>query len=211
MIIMGQDSSQSSSDNTLLRKIRLGDDDAAFALYKKYAQRLAGLANRQTSKEFSARFDPEDIVQSVFRTFFRRASAGEYEIPEGEELWKLLLVIALNKVRAHGNFHRARKRDVSRTQQLPEKRPIEAAGEASAEQILQLTIAEILDAMPSANQMIVRMRIDGYRLDDIAQAVQRSKRTVERTLQNFRKELFARIEGASRSQDAQSGDSDAYC
>lgn len=192
---------QNSSDNTLLGKIRVGDEDAAFALYKRYAQRLIGLANRQTSKEFSSRFDPEDIVQSVFRTFFRRASAGEYEIPEGEELWKLLLVISLNKVRAHGNFHRAGKRDVSRTQQIPEKRSLQSADEASAEQILQLTISEILESMPAASQTIVRLRIDGHRLDDIAAAVKRSKRTVERTLQNFRQELLKKIEDASGDDD----------
>jgi len=39
-------------------------------------------------------------------------------VPPGEDLWKLLLVIALNKIRARGTFHRAAKRDVRRTRRI---------------------------------------------------------------------------------------------
>ncbi len=49
--------------------------------------------------DLAGRVDADDIVQSVFRTFFRRVAKGDYEVPDGEELWKLFLVIALNKVR----------------------------------------------------------------------------------------------------------------
>ena len=37
---------------------------------------------------------------------------GDYDVPPGEELWGLLLVIALNKIRTEETFHRAGKRDV---------------------------------------------------------------------------------------------------
>ena len=37
----------------------------------------------------------EEIVQSVFGSFFRRARSGDYDVPVGDELWKLFLVIAL--------------------------------------------------------------------------------------------------------------------
>ena len=39
-------------------------------------------------------------------------SQGDYDVPPGEELWGLLLVIALNKIRTEETFHRAAKRDV---------------------------------------------------------------------------------------------------
>ena len=103
------------SDRSLIRRFRGGQPDAATAPYLRYAERLQALATSQSSPELARRVDPEDIVQSVFRTFFRRASLGHYSVPDGEEIWKLLLVIALNKVRAAGAFHRAAKRDVRRT------------------------------------------------------------------------------------------------
>ena len=51
----------------------------------RYLERLIRLARRQTPQDMASRFDPEDIVQSVFRTFFRRASSGQYALPEGDE------------------------------------------------------------------------------------------------------------------------------
>ena len=57
----------------------------------------------------------EDIVQSVFGSFFRRLGQGFYDVPEGDELWKLLLVIALHKIRKKAAYHHAAKRDRHRT------------------------------------------------------------------------------------------------
>ena len=76
---------------------------------------FAALAAAQASPDLKQRVDPDDIVQSVFRTFFRRAAAGQYDVPAGDELWKLFLVIGLNKVRAVAAYHKAAKRDVRQT------------------------------------------------------------------------------------------------
>ena len=64
------------SDGSLLRRFRVGEQDAATRLYLRYANRLHGLASKQTGPELQTRLDPEGIVQSVFRTFFRRAKEG---------------------------------------------------------------------------------------------------------------------------------------
>jgi RNA polymerase sigma-70 factor (ECF subfamily) len=96
---------ETASDHSLLRRLRRGQGDAFTLLYLRYAERLRALAAAQSSPRLAARVDPEDIVQSVFRTFFRRAAQGQYDVPEGEEIWKLLLVIALNKIRALGAYH----------------------------------------------------------------------------------------------------------
>src|SRR4051794_3013940 len=93
------------SDRSLLRRFQGGRDDAATQLYLRYAGRLHALARAQSGADLKARVDPEDLVQSIFRTFFRRAARGDYEVPEGEELWQLFLVIALHKIRDAGSFH----------------------------------------------------------------------------------------------------------
>lgn len=195
------DHATDASDRSLLGKLRSGDEDAAQALYMRYASRLLSLANRRTSAELATRVDPEDIVQSVFRTFFRRASAGQYDVPEGEELWKLLLVIALNKVRAQGNFHHAGRRDVSRTQALPvEGDAKDQDDQRLAEQILQMSIDEIAIQLPESSRQIIRMRIEGYAIQEIAEKLSRSKRTIERVLQGFRAELLTNIGETGREQ-----------
>ena len=109
------DVTDEGSDSSLIRRFRAGEDDAATKLYKRYAERLQRLAQRNTALDLTRRFDAEDVVQSVFRTFFRRVRTGLYDLPAGDELWRLLLVISLNKIRTLAVFHRAQKRSVGST------------------------------------------------------------------------------------------------
>jgi RNA polymerase sigma-70 factor (ECF subfamily) len=185
-----------ASDRSLLRRLQHGQADASTELYLRYAERLLALAAAQTAPDLARRIDPEDIVQSVFRTFFRRASLGHYTIPDGEEIWKLLLVIALNKVRTIGAFHRAAKRDVRRTfggeafDRAVESQP--GRGE-DALSVLHMVVEELLQSLPEAHRRMIELRIEGHEVNDIAAAVQRSKRSVERVLQDFRQRLDALI------------------
>lgn len=175
-----------TSDASLLVRIQAGEDDAARAIYTRYAERLMKLADQNTGDDLAARIDAEDIVQSVFRTFFRRVNDGHYLIPEGEELWKLLLVIALNKVRMVAEYHRAAKRNVAHTRSIGD-RDFENTMDAS--QILQMTIDDILITLPEPHRQVVRARIDGCEIAEISSKVSVSRRSVERILQSFRKRL----------------------
>ena len=149
------------------------------------------LADRSTGDDLSTRFDAEDIVQSVFRTFFRRVADGHYMIPEGEELWKLLLVIALNKVRLIAEHHRALKRDVSQTQSIGDR---DVGERAEASEVLKLTIEDVLTTLPEFHREVVHYRINGYEIAEIAEKVSVSRRSVERILQAFRARLRTQLE-----------------
>ncbi len=183
---------EGSSDHSLLLRFRMGQPDAPTQLYLRYAERLHALASKQSSPDLARRLEPEDIVQSVFRTFFRRAAEGQYDVPEGEEIWKLLLVIALNKVRTVATYHRAAKRDVRQT---TGGKAVERTVEARTGQdevaltTLRLTIEEALADLPEVHRRMVELRIEGHEVAEIAAAVGRSKRSVERVLQDFRKRL----------------------
>jgi RNA polymerase sigma-70 factor (ECF subfamily) len=180
------------SDRSLLRRVQRGQADASTALFLRYAKRLHSIATSQSSEELARRIDPEDIVQSVFRTFFRRAAEGHYTVPDGEEIWKLLLVIALNKVRAAGAFHRAAKRDVRLTSGGPSfdrALETESAPDEAALTTLKMVIADLLEGLPETHRRAIELRIEGYEVNEIADHVVRSKRSVERVLQDFRNRL----------------------
>jgi RNA polymerase sigma factor (sigma-70 family) len=185
------------SDSSLLRRFQEGQSDASTELYLRYAQRLMAVAASQTSNDLAQRLDPEDIVQSVFRTFFRRAKLGQYSVPEGEELWKLLLVIALNKARSIGAFHRAEKRNVKRTaggETYDRALESEPGQDEAAFSLLRMVVDDLLASLPEAHRRMIEMRIEGHEVNEIAEAVQRSKRSVERELQDFRSRLRMLIE-----------------
>lgn len=182
----------SATDKSLLTRYRRGDDDAATELYLRYADRLRALATHQTSSLLQQRVDADDMVQSVFRTFFRRAAIGQYDIPEGDELWKLLLVIGLNKIRYAGVFHRADKRDITKTTSAEDAQftlTTQRGGDEVALNVLRLTIDEMLEPLPAIVREIVQLRIAGHEINDISQTTGRSKRSVERILQEFRQKL----------------------
>jgi RNA polymerase sigma-70 factor (ECF subfamily) len=190
-------SAQPASDRSLLRRLRLGEEDAPTELYFRYAARLRALAERQGGADLARRMDPEDIVQSVFRTFFRRAAEGHYDVPQGEEIWKLLLVIALNKVRAAGAYHRAARRDVRATVggEALDGAAADHGRDEQALAVLKLVVEELVSGLPEAHRRMVEMRIEEHEVADIAAAVGRSKRSVERVLQDFRARLGRLIEG----------------
>jgi RNA polymerase sigma-70 factor, ECF subfamily len=180
------------SDSSLVRRIQAGEQDAATALYMRYAQRLQRLAERSTAPELAVRFDAEDVVQSVFRTFFRRVQIGHYDLPAGEELWRLLLVISLNKIRTLAVHHRAQKRSVTATV-APDLQAMAQLADATAGDAalhsLQSVIRDLLSTLTETQQTIILRRIDGCQVEEIAAETGRSKRTVERVLQAFRQRL----------------------
>src|SRR5580692_9156029 len=103
------------SDRSLLARFRRGSEDAATQIYLRYAERLRALARSRCSPTLASRVDADDIVQSVFRSFFQAAQLGSLQITTGEDLWRILLGIALNKIRNEHSFHHAAKRDVRLT------------------------------------------------------------------------------------------------
>lgn len=182
-----------ASDRSLLRRFRGGTADAATMLYFRYAEQLRALAAARLAPDLAPRVDADDIVQSVFRTFFRRAALGQFEVPDGEDLWKLFLVIALNKVRSAAAYHRAARRDVSRTPPLDaDAEPDGRDDDALA--ALRLTVDDLLAELPGPQRAVVERRIEGFEVTEIAAHVGCSQRSVERCLQKFRARLAAALE-----------------
>jgi RNA polymerase sigma-70 factor (ECF subfamily) len=188
----GNSISGETSDHSLLRRVKNGNERAATELYLRYAARLNALAKAKSSPELAKRVEAEEIVQSVFGSFFRGAQKGYYDVPVGEELWKLFLVIGLNKIRAKGSYHLADKRDSRRTQDaetLSQQEEEQAEDSQVALKVLELTINESLQAFPPHYREILELRVEGFEITEIATKTQRSKRTVERILQEIREHL----------------------
>jgi RNA polymerase sigma-70 factor (ECF subfamily) len=188
---------QNTSDGSLIRRFRAGEDDAATALYARYVLKLQRLADRNTGQDLASRFDADDVVQSVFRTFFRRVQLGDYDLPAGEELWRLLLVLALNKIRKLATHHRAQRRNVATTELAEPERLaqlMKPGDDDLAVRSLEEVIGELTSSLSPSHQQIIRLRIEGYKQGEIAIATQRTERTVERVLQNFRTRLRSMID-----------------
>jgi RNA polymerase sigma-70 factor (ECF subfamily) len=179
-------------DDALLSKCREGSQDAATELYARYVKRLRALAELRCGASLAHRLDADDIVQSVFRSFFRGVKQGFYDVPEGEDLWKLLLVIALNKIRAKGAHHHAAKRDARLTKTLETDDPdVEdrLMRDEFSPFFMNMVLDEALGQLDPRQREIVELRVQGFEVAEIAEKTRRSKRTVERKLQEIRSRL----------------------
>ena len=183
------------TDHSLLHRFQAGEDAAATELYTRYAERLFRLATAKVGGGLQQRVDPEDIVQSVFRTFFRRAALGQYDVPAGEELWKLFLVIGLNKIREVAVHHHAGKRDLRQTTGGGAAEAVGDENHEVAVAALRMAIDDVLAPLPETYREIVRLRVERYEVAEIAEKVGRSKRSVERILSEFQQKLHGLIDG----------------
>lgn len=174
-----------ASDGSLVRRYSAGQDAAATELYRRYARRLRGLVARHCRADFGGRFDPDDVTQSVFRTFFTGAKEKVYTVPATGEIWGLLAVLALGKVRNLIEHHTAAKRDVRHTVAAPDSDTVAEPDEQAAT-LLRMVVEEQIEAFPHHGRPIIRLRLEGYDVNEIAARTGSSPRTVERILQRFR-------------------------
>jgi RNA polymerase sigma-70 factor (ECF subfamily) len=184
----------------LVVRWREGDEQAADELFRRYAGRLLALAQSRLSNKLALRVDAEDVVQSVYRSFFMHARAGRYVFERSGDLWKLLVAITLNKVRGQAEYHAAEKRDVARDQPVSEqggdwqgmsvsvltRQPTPAEAAALADE-LEL----VMRRLDAPQRRMFEMRLQGYSLEEIAAECGCSIRTVKRGLSHIRKELEA--------------------
>jgi DNA-directed RNA polymerase specialized sigma24 family protein len=174
----------------LLQQLRDGDPHAAEALFALYAQRLTRIAEEHLSARLAGRIDGSDVVQSVFRTFFRRSAEGEFRIDSSAQLWRLLVKITLLKARAKGRYHTAGIRNVG-----AEAGP--AAGGSGEEWLVQAVsctpgpleaamlvdqIETLLRGLPPMYCRVLDLRLQGFGPTEIATRLDVSRQTVHRAL-----------------------------
>src|SRR5512143_2204624 len=98
----------------LMRRLRSGDGDAARDVFQRYSHRLIGLARSRLGTLMRQKVDPEDVVQSVFKSFFVRQADGRMDLEDWNGLWAMLTVITLRKCGHRVEYYRAACRDVRR-------------------------------------------------------------------------------------------------
>jgi RNA polymerase sigma-70 factor (ECF subfamily) len=182
----------SHSDQNLVERCRTGSESAAAELFNRYVSRLLGVARRRIGERMNSRLDPEDVVQSVFRTFFTRLKNDQFEFADDDDLSKLLVRITLHKTLRQIAFHRAARRD-------PGQEAVQ--GELSRQEIMQVMTREptpatvvtfmdqldhFLGRLTTEEQQILTLRLQGYSTDEIAGQINSYDRKVRRVLERVK-------------------------
>ena len=100
------------------------------------------LARRRLSQRLASRVDPEDIVQSAFRSFFARAREGRFVFAEQDDVCKLLVRITLHKTLRQVAFHKAAKRDPSAETEQGEHHHETLLAVLDGQEVVHIAVAE---------------------------------------------------------------------
>ena len=185
----------SCSVDSLVERWQAGDGDAPRLIFERFAHHLVGLAQQQLAPQLAPRIDGEDIVQSAFRTFFRRAAAGSLKIEDAGHLWRLLVRITLLKAKAQGRFHAAGMRSVRAESRGSDDWLAEASARDPGPEDAALLIDEInalLAGCPSLHGEILGLRLEGHETAGIAERLNISQRTVQRVLKTLQSRMAER-------------------
>ncbi len=184
--------SSPADEQHLLDLLQSGDQRTAEQIFNMYAARLLELARHRIGKQLSRRIDPEDVVQSVFRTFFRRAQEKRFVLEELDDVSRLLVGITVRKTLRQIGFQKAAKRDPNLEQhndslsgaEAPELCTLEPSPDAAVAFIDHLE--HFLSQLRPVDRSIVEQRLEGCSTTEIADKLQLSDRHVRRVLQHVR-------------------------
>jgi RNA polymerase sigma-70 factor (ECF subfamily) len=177
-------------------------DEAARRIWLRFAGRLEALVRRRLDPRIRRRAGAEDVVQSLFASFFA-APPGPAGPPRSRaDLWMLLVHFTRCKVANTAERHRARRRDVRRDRPLGDAATerSDAAGPEDPrwvspedEAVAREELARLCAALPEDLRPVFELRLQGYTNAEIARQINRVERTVELKLRAIRGLLGPRL------------------
>jgi RNA polymerase sigma-70 factor (ECF subfamily) len=188
----------------VMARLRSGEDEAAQEVFERFASRLIALARTRINRLLAAKFDPEDVVQSAYKSFFVRHREGKLDVGGWDGLWNLLTLITLRKCADRAGYFRADRRDAAREAAAPdaeerqepwvrgldrEPRPEEAV-------ILAETVEHLFRDLSAHERPILELSLQGYTTSEISVQLGRAERSVRRLREKVRK----RIEGLQEAE-----------
>jgi RNA polymerase sigma-70 factor (ECF subfamily) len=182
----------------LMNRLRSGEDAAAREVFLRFAARLAGLARRHLDARLAVKVDPEDVVQSAYKSFFIRQRDGGFDVGNWDGLWGVLTMITLRKCADRAAYYRAEKRDVTRetgggpdasapavVEFVLDREPLpdEAA-------VLTETVEALFRAIDDPDERaILQLSLQGHTAAEISVQLGRAERSVRRLREHIRKRL----------------------
>ncbi len=177
----------------LMARLRQGDDDASTAVFLRFSRRLVGLARLHLDSRARAKLDPEDVLQSVYKSFFLRAAEGRFHLDGWGDLWSLLVVITLRKCGRVRQHFRTARRDVGAeiaqavgTEQA-DVWEVLAAGPTPFDAVLLAELVERLhQSLPPRDRAVAALALQGHSAAEIVEQTGVPQRSVYRALENVR-------------------------
>lgn len=187
--------------------VREAREVLASQLFADFAERLSAIAQQRLPRDLRSKVSPDDVVQSAFKSLFRRLDRISFDSSDPNSLWSLLVVIALRKCAKWEDHFLAEKRSVHREVSLgsPSTHIVAALWEVVAREpgpveaaMFSETLEQLLGHFSPRQQQMILLRVEGCELAEIADRLESSRRTVARVIGRAKDVLRESLEDAAR-------------
>ena len=190
-----------SSISAWIAGLKGGQAEAVQKLWERYSTRLVELARQRLNDVPKHLADEDDIAQSVFSSLWRGAKAGRFDqITNRDELWWLLVAITRQKTVDHMRRETALRRGSGKVRsESAFSEGYDGESYFSLDHLIgEDPTPEFLVALEEQQQRLMNLlrddgvrrvasaRIEGYTVNEIAEELSISTRSVERKLQLIR-------------------------
>jgi RNA polymerase sigma factor (sigma-70 family) len=181
--------------------LRRLDETAVHELLARFTTRLVRLARGQLALRLQAKEDPQDVVQSVMRSFCFRFADGEFSVGGWDSLWALLAKITTNKCLTRAERYSTLKRDARRERSISDPALVDSAIEIWSREpqpeeaiLLAETVEGLINSLDGErDRTILELALQGFSADEIGPRVGRTGRSVQRVLTRVRERLMASL------------------
>lgn len=165
--------------------VRNGDAGAAEQLWARYFRQLMAQARMRMSNVSKVSYDEEDVAISTFHVLCKKLNEGHYAaVADRQELWQLMLRVLIRKICRRVKYQAATKRFPANGQS--NTIGFEDIPAASSQEISQ-ECYELISSLNDPNlERVALLKFEGYTNDEIAEKLQRTRRTVQRMLNLIR-------------------------
>jgi RNA polymerase sigma-70 factor (ECF subfamily) len=190
----------------LIGGLREGNPEVLREFCAQYGDRLHRLAEKRLGAKLGRRVGPEDIVQSAYRTFLRRAQGGEFQLADGDSLWRLLCAITLKKLYQKARANRRQRRDYDKEVHFDQAggdgeaagfEPADRQPSPDQEAAFADQFEQLIAGLDPEEQQVVELKLQGYTNEEAAARMNSSERTVRRIVKRVQHVLERSLEGGA--------------
>ena len=185
MSVKSNAESDSKRFASLMKELREGSDEAAWKLLEEYGPHIKAVVRKSLGTRLRVLYDSTDFVQSVWASLLR----ADHDFVNVKNPRNFILAVARNKV-----VDEMRKRRQSIKHNVDREIPLDSVEESDlgghsprpSEWVQAKERWEsIMSGQNEVGKEVIRLRIAGHTLEDIAERLDISERTVRRTIKRI--------------------------
>jgi RNA polymerase sigma-70 factor (ECF subfamily) len=155
-----------------------------------------GLARGHLHAQLLHRVDPEDVVQSAYKSFVHRYGEEALDTHRLDGLWGLLALITVRKCADRVRHYQAGCRDMAREAGASPDGGSDAWREASDREptpdeaaVLAETLEQLLADLGEDERAMIELSLQGYSTREVSEQLGRAERSVRRVRERVKRRL----------------------